>query len=383
MNPHEIIQRRNGLDPVPELGPLCAESPVMRGDDGSWFALGREEIRAVLGDTDRFVTLPPAENLEKAKQMAEPGNPLHWNPPEHTRLRRMLTPDFTPRRVRAMTPLIEEYVDEQLDILERTRQPADLMRHFVWPISGRVCCLLFGLPRDDMAELVRHIAIRTHRSGRKQTEAARAYTRYLRSLVERKRRDPGDDLLSRVIREHGEEVTNEELAGLFSSITFSELEATSHMAGVGVLALLRHPDQLALLRERPELMDHAVEELLRYVSVVPEISPRTAVVDVPLGGQVIKAGEQVRCSLFAANRGQGTGETPDDLDITRENVSSLAFGHGPHVCVGAALAKVQLRVSFAGLLRSFPGLRLAIPPEELRFRLASPQHGLESLPVAW
>jgi cytochrome P450 len=315
--------------------------------------------------------------------MAEPGNPLHWNPPEHTRLRRMLTPDFTPRRVRAMTPLIEEYVDEQLDILERTGQPADLMRHFVWPVSGRVCCLLFGLPRDDMAELVRHIVIRTHRSGRKQTAAARAYTRYLRSLVERKRRDPGDDLLSRLIREHGEAVTNEELAGLFSSIAFSELESTSHMAGVGVVALLRHPDQFALLRERPELMDHAVEEVIRYVSVVSEVSPRTAVEDVPMGGQVIRAGEQVGCSLFAANRAQRPGETPEGLDVTRENVSHLGFGHGPHVCLGAALAKVQLRVSFAGLARSFPGLRLAVRPEELRFRVASPQYGLESLPVVW
>ncbi len=383
MKPYEIVKQRNVLDPLPELADLCAESPLLRHGDQGWLAIGRDEVRAVLNDTDRFVTLPPAETLEKAKQMAEPGNPLHWNPPEHTRLRRMLTPEFTPRRVRAMTPLIEEYVDEQLDILERTGQPADLMRSFVWPICGRVCCLLFGLPRDDLAELVRHIAVRTLRTGRQQSAAARAYTRYLRSLVERKRAEPGDDLLSRLIGEHGDDVTDQELAGLFSSIAFSELEATSHMLGVGVLALLQHPDQLALLRERPDMMDHAVEELLRYVSVVPDISPRTAVEDVSLGGQVIKAGEQVHCSLFAANRGRQPGEAPDDLDVTRENVSHIAFGHGPHFCLGAALAKVQLRIAFAGLLRRFPGLRLAVPPEELRFRVASPQYGLESLPIAW
>jgi cytochrome P450 len=386
MNPLEIVNRRNELDPLPELGPLCAESPLLRVEEEGvvgWLALGRDEVRAVLGDTDRFITLPPADTLERARQLAEPGNLLHWNPPEHTRYRKMLAPEFTPRRVREMTPDIQKYVDEQLDILERSGPPADLMRSFVWPVCGRICALLLGLPRDDMAELIRHVAVRAHRSGRQQSAASRAYTRYVRSLVERRRAEPGDDLLSRLVLEHGDDVSDAELAGLFSSVAFSELEGTAHMTGVGMLALLRHPDQLALLRERPELMDHAVEELLRYVSVVASVSPRTAVADVPLGDQVIRAGERVGCWLFAANRAEQPGEGPDGLDVTRENAGHLAFGHGVHFCVGAALAKAQLGISFAGLLERFPDLRVAVPPEELRFRVESPQYGLEALPIAW
>ncbi|MEO3749884.1 cytochrome P450 [Streptomyces sp. B6B3] len=385
MKPGYLTKYRDELDPLPDLHLLTAASPMAKEDEESntWFALGRDEVRTVLSDAS-FSNLPAAGDSDPPRvPRPEPGNPLQWDGTEHGRLRRMLGRELSPRRVRAMTPLLREMVTEQLDVLEAAGQPADLMRYFAWPLAGRVCSLLFGLPRDDMAELARHAAIRTLRVGQKQTASAKAYGNWVHRMLAAKRREPGDDLLGRLVREHGDAITDEELMGLFSSILFSELEGMTHMTGAGVLALLRHPDQLALLRERPELMDHAVEELIRYASVIPFASPRNVVEDVRLGGRTIRAGDVVHCSLFAANRSQPPGEPPDGLDVTQDSTNHLAFGHGAHFCIGATLARAQLRTSLEGLLRHFPTLRLGVAPDAIRYRVHSPQHGIESLPIAW
>jgi cytochrome P450 len=197
------------------------------------------------------------------------------------------------------------------------------------------------------------------------------------------RRDPGEGLAGALIREHGDAVSDEELIGICESIANGSLENTSETIALGTLALLCHPEQMTLLRERPELMDRAVEELMRYTSVVAAVSPRTALVDVEIGGEVIKAGEVVSCSVFAANRCPYGDGAADGLDIAREPGSHLALGYGVHFCLGAALARLQLRVAFAGLLERFPGLRLGVGEEELRFRLLAPQFGVETLPVLW
>ncbi|MEC4016313.1 cytochrome P450 [Streptomyces sp. H27-D2] len=381
-----VHQRRNGIDPLPELSRMSAETPLVAAAGPGmhdWIATGREEVRAILGDADRFSTRPPTVSEEDSRQLVEPGNLLQYDPPEHTRLRKMLTPEFTVRRMRRMEPIIEKVVADQLDALERAGQPADLMRHFAWPVPGLVACGLLGLPRDDLTDLARMLDIRATSRSRKKMVAAKALDNYLVKIMARKRRDPGEDLLGMLIREHGEGVTDQELAGICSSFVAAALEGSTQMLGLGTLALLEHPGQLALLRDRPELTDQAVEELLRYVAVVSTASPRTALVNVPLAGQVIKAGEVVGCSLLAANRAQDPDAPQDDFDITRENTTHLAFGHGVHYCVGASLGRMQLRIAFAGLLRRFPELRLAVPPDELRFRLFAPQYGVEALPVAW
>jgi cytochrome P450 len=225
--------------------------------------------------------------------------------------------------------------------------------------------------------------IRAARRSPKRTAARKAFNAYMDRIVAQKRRNPGEDLLSTLIQRHGTALTDQELAGICSSVIAGELENASEMLGLGALALLVHPDQFGRLRDQPELMENAVEELLRYVSVVSVASPRTAQEDVTIGDQVIKEGEVVGCSLFAANRATAPGEPPDTLDITREPGSHMALGHGIHFCLGAALARMQLRVAYKGMLDRFPGLRLAVPPEELRFRLLAPQHGIETLPVEW
>ncbi|CAM5621745.1 cytochrome P450 [Streptomyces fumanus] len=381
-----VYKRRDILEPVAELGQLAARTPVYRNTGSEvydWIAVGRDEVRAILGDTERFSTRPPQENPDLPRPRPEPGNLLMYDLPEHTKLRQKLTPDFTVRRMRALEPAIERIVTGQLDVLEKAGRPADLMKHFARPVSGLVGCAVLGIPRDDLPQLARMTDIRAARRSPKRTAARKAFNAYMDRIVAQKRRDPGEDLLSTLIQRHGSGLTDQELAGICSSVIAGELENASEMLGLGALALLVHPDQFGRLRERPELMENAVEELLRYVSVVSVASPRTALEDVTIGGQVIKEGEVVGCSLFAAHRATAPGEPPDTLDITREPGSHMALGHGIHFCLGAALARMQLRIAYRGLLDRFPGLRLAVPPEELRFRLLAPQHGIETLPVEW
>jgi cytochrome P450 len=377
---------REGMNPVPELRRMAAETPLLRHTgDGTqdWIATGREEVRAVMGDSDAFTTRPPAATVETSRRLAEPGNLLHHDPPDHTRLRKMLAAEFTMRRTRRMDPLIDRIVAERLDMLERAGQPADLMRHFAKPVAALVACSLLGVPRDDQAELTRILEIRAAGVRQKNLTAVKSFNAYLGRLVSRRRGSPGDDLLGMLIKEHGDELSDRELVGICGAIMSGGFEAPSEMLGLGILALLERPDQWELLKQRPELMERAVEELLRYVAVVSTASPRTAVRRVELAGQVVSPGEVVGCSLFAANRAQAVDEAQDALDITREPGPHLAFGHGIHRCVGAALARTELAVAYAGLLGRFPGLRLAVPREQLRFKPRSPQYGVEALPVAW
>ncbi|GAB2799144.1 cytochrome P450 [Streptomyces daliensis] len=375
--------RTSPLARVPSDGraPLDGADGPGRHD---WVATGRDEVRAVLAD-ERFSTRPPADTDDDARGLSQPGNPLQCDPPEHTRLRRMLTPEFTLRRARGMEPLIERIVEERLDVMERAGRPADLMRHFAWPVPGLVGCSLLGIPRDDQPDLARNMIL-SRRPGHPRKlmlAAGNAFDGYLTRFVARKRRDPSaEDLISTLIREHGTEVDDAELVGFCAALLAAGLENMSGTLGLGTLALLRHRDQLDLLRRRPELMDQAVEEILRYATPVPIASPRTALADVPVAGQVVGKGEIVACALAAANGSRAHSAEPQDFDITRENATHVAFGHGVHFCVGAALVRSELRIAFAKLVDRFPGLRLAVPPEELLF-VSAPQRGVEALPVTW
>lgn len=390
-----VYNRRDRLDPVPDLVSLRNETPVLRtelhsgpsGEVVGWLVTGIDESREVLSDQERFTMLPPADTEAQSRQLQNIGNPLHYDPPDHTRLRKMLNPEFTMRRLRRLEPRIEAVVAECLDTMEQAGSPADLMHHFAWQVPGQTACELLGVPRDDRAELSRNLDI-TRDDGRgraRQMSAGKAYRAYFRQLTARQRDAPGDDLLGMVVREFGDEVTDEELEGLAASLTSAGIENVASMLGLGTLVLLEHPDQLAKLRERPELIDRAVEELLRYVSAIPTLSPRTALEDVPLGEQVVKKGERVICSAFAANRITTPGAEPkDDFDITREPAPHMAFGHGIHYCLGAPLARMEMRIAYRALWQRFPELRLAVPQEEIHFRLPSSRvYSVDSLPVAW
>ncbi|MEO3972422.1 cytochrome P450 [Streptomyces sp. CAU 1734] len=390
-----VHSRRDRFDPVPELVELRGKCPVLRtelhGGPSSqvvgWLVTGNDESREVLSDQHRFTMLPPADTEEQSRRLQNIGNLLHYDPPEHSRLRRMLNPEFTMRRLRRLQPRIDDVVEECLDAMEQAGSPADLMRHFAWQIPGHTSCELLGVPRDDRAELSRHLDI-TRDDGRgraRQMAAGRAFRAYFGRFTERQRRDPGEDLLGMLVREYGDGITDEELEGLAASLTSAGIENVAAMLGLGTLALLEHPGQFARLCEDPGLIDRAVEELLRYVTVIPTLSPRTALEDVPLGGQVVPKGERVICSAFAVNRIAAPGDDTDDgLDITRETRPHMAFGHGVHHCLGAPLARMQLRTAFLALARRFPGLRLAVPHDEIRFRTPSSRaYSVDALPVAW
>ncbi|MFH8349532.1 cytochrome P450 [Streptomyces sp. NPDC018045] len=392
--PHEIPVhvRRERFDPVPELRRQTKEAPLTEADIDfgpfgrvKWLATGEAEIRQVLGDLKRFSSALPDTGEDGTGTPTLPGNLLTCDPPDHTRLRKMVAPEFTARRTRRLEPRLHEVVAECLGTMERVGQPADFMRQFAWPMAGLITCELLGIPRDDRAELARYLDISQNDAGspEQQTAIGKAYWAYMVKLASRQRRDPGDGLFGAVVRAHGADIGDEELAGLGATFVSDGFLQVSSMLGLGTLVLLDHPDQLALLRQRPELIDRAVEELLRYVTVIHTVTPRTALEDVTIGDRVIKAGERVACSLFAVNRAQGESAS-DGFDITREAGPHMAFGYGIHHCVAAPLVKMEMAAAYPALLRRFPGLRLAVPPDEVRFRASQTrQFSLESLPVAW
>ncbi|MFD7663720.1 cytochrome P450 [Streptomyces sp. NPDC059788] len=384
--------RRDRFDPVPGLLRQTAESPLTAAhvDFGpfgrvKWVATGEAEVREVLGDLKRFSSALPDAGEDGAGPPNLPGNLLTCDPPDHTRLRKMVAPEFTARRTRRLEARVHEVVAECLGAVERVGQPADFMRHFAWPMAGLITCELLGIPRDDRTELARYLDISQNDAGtpEQRTAVGKAYWAYMVELAKRQRREPGDGLFGAVVRGHGADITDEELAGLGATFVSDGFLQVSSMLGLGTLVLLEHPGQLALLRERPELIDRAVEELLRYVTVIHTVAPRTALEDVAIGDQVIEAGERVACSLFAVNRAQA-GDVPDRFDITREAGPHMAFGHGIHHCVAAPLVKMEMAAAYPALLGRFPGLRLAVPPDEICFRVSQTrQFSLEALPLAW
>lgn len=387
-----LHMQRDEFGPAAGLKTLAAEKPVTwfeRTDEIPWFgatwlATSYADVRAVLDDTARFsnrqVPSPDAETHE--------GNFLTYDPPQHTQIRHMLAPAFTMQRMRRLRPRIEQIVTERLDVMARTGPPVNLVRAFAWPVSTLVMCMLLGVPRDDRVEFehLEPIMIDGKLADPPASRAAtEAWTGYMSALILRQRKEPGDNVLGMLIREHGDELTDEELTGICSLLMIAGLDNMVSMFSLGTLLLLRHPDQLALLRDTadPEIVDHAVEEMLRYLAVVHASSPRRAVTDVSLSGQDIKAGQFVTCSLPLANRDAATGAHLDELDITRKPVPHVTFGHGPHHCIGAPLARMEMRVGYPALLRRFPALRLAVPFADLEFRTLGPAHGVQSLPIAW
>jgi cytochrome P450 len=307
---------------------------------------------------------------------------LAADPPEHTRLRRMLTPEFTVRRMRRLEPRIREIVDEHLDAMERHGPPADLVAEFALPVPSLVICELLGVPYADRAAF-------QQRSNRQldlalpveeRMRAGRESRAYMAELVTRAQAEPGEDMLGMLVREHGDDLSSDELVGIASLLLLAGHETTANMLGLGTLALLRHPDQLALVRDEPERIDGAVEELLRWLTIVHTGTGKMATVDTEIAGQPIAAGDLVMCALPTANRDPELRTDPDRLDVTRGG-GHVAFGHGIHHCLGAPLARMEMKIGFPALLRRFPGL--AEVPGTAIFRSFSMIYGLTSLQVTW
>ncbi|MER7083006.1 Cytochrome P450 [Saccharopolyspora kobensis] len=388
-----IHMQRNAFDPLPELGEIRRNDGIVRTTSpfglNTWLVTRYEDVRWVHSDWETFSNtvqadvwagLEKASAEEKAKRLA--GNMIVVDPPDHTRLRRTIAPEFTARRLRRLEPRVVALCEEHLDGLERSGPPADLLRQFAIPVPLLVICELLDVPFADRDYFQRLTAgfLDTSLSSEERMQVQAESLEYIAKFVARNRVEPGDGLLGRMISEHGEEISDAELVGVANLILLAGHETTANMLVLSVLALLRHPDQLDRLRRDPELADTAVEELLRWLSIVHNTTAKVVRRPVQIAGQQVEAGDLVICSLPAANRDPELVERPDELDISRPAPRHVAFGHGPHHCVGAPLARLQLRIALRLLFDRFPGLRLAAEPE---FRNGFLTYGLESLPVEW
>ncbi|HEY0573013.1 MAG TPA: cytochrome P450 [Pseudonocardia sp.] len=383
---------RDGLDPVPELARLRVQRPVspllIPNGPTAWLITSYRDVRAVLGDVETFSN--DFGNLAGAGGPSEdrdPGGLGFADPPKHTRLRKMLTPEFTARRLRELEPRIVAVIDECLDntaAAGANGEPVDLVRTFAHPIPSLVICELLGVPADERADFQRISNNRFDLSGAPDggLDAVGQSLEFLGGLVGRQRAEPGDGLLGRLIREYGDDLTDRELAGLADGLLTGGHDTTASMLALGTVLLLENPGYREAALD-PARVGGLVDELLRYISVVQVAFPRWARRDTEIGGQRIGAGDMVICSLSGANRDQELGPDMDRVDPDREVKPHLAFGFGIHHCVGAQLARREMAIAYPALLRRFPTLRLAAPPEELGYRPFSIVYGVGSLPVTW
>ena len=389
-----VTSQRSGrcpFEPAPELTALREQDDLPRVS-GRHPVFGSFELRAITRYADVRATLGHQHVVSGGNRDPEgprtlfnqPGFLLGYNGPEHLRLRRMLTSAFTVRRLQQMQPWIEKIVDDRLTAMAEAGPVIDLVQEFALPIPSLVICELLGVPYADRAQFQHQSAVLLDatKTVQEQLDNYTAMHSYMAELIAALRAQPGDSLLGSVIREHGDNLTDEELVGFGNLLLIAGHETTSNMIGLSTLALLQNPDQLAAVRDDDTVTNTAVEELLRYLSIVTQVNRRTTE-DMEINGQQLKAGELLSLSVLAANHDVELIGDGAHLDVRRKPVAHLAFGFGPHQCLGQQLARIELRVALPALLRRFPTLRLAVPFEEVDFRVLSPVYGLKSLPLTW
>ncbi len=396
--PHGLPMERDAgpFDPPRRITELREARPVSPlvfpdGHEG-WLVTGYDAVRRLMADTrfssrqDIGVLHVPYEvpgmpaQTEPSPQV--PGLFISMDPPDHTRLRRMLTGAFTVKRMKQLEERIVDIAERQLGEMARLTPPVDLVEQFALPVPSLVICELLGVPYEDRESFQADSAKFMEKDVALDEKVA-AYTgltTYLAELVARKRAAPDEDLLSDLARH--DELTVEELTGIAFLLLLAGHETTANMLSLGTFALLEHPEQLAALRADPDLVPGAVEELMRYLSVA-DIFYRYATEDIELGGETIAKGSTVVVSLLAANRDPRRFDDPDTLDVRRAARGHLAFGHGIHQCLGQQLARIEMRAGFDGLLRRFPTLRLAVPAAEVGLRTDMNIYGVHELPVTW
>ncbi|MEU6325892.1 cytochrome P450 [Streptomyces sp. NPDC047049] len=379
------------FDPAPGVERARREEPVTRATlwDGStcWLVTRHQDVREVLGDP-RFsadATRPGFPFLTAGGRELAAVKPtfIRQDDPEHARLRRMLTAEFMVKKVEAMRPEVQRLADDLLDRMTAGRDSADLVAEFALPLPSLVICLLLGVPYDDHEFFQeRSRLLLSLRSTAEEVRAAQEDLRhYLTRLARSKRREPDDGIVSRLVARG--ELDDEEVSSMGRLLLIAGHETTANMTALSTLALLRNPAQLKRLRADPSLIKGAVEELLRYLTIVHNGLPRVATEDVTIGGRTIRVGEGVLCTLNSANRDDDVFPAGDTLDVGRDARRHIAFGFGVHQCLGQPLARVELQIAVETLLRRLPDLRLAVPFEDVRFRHDMGIYGVHALPVAW
>ncbi|MGK5642527.1 cytochrome P450 [Streptomyces sp. URMC 126] len=379
------------FSPPPAYEHARSRAPVSRARlwNGDWCRLvtRHEHVREVLSDP-RFgadTRLPGFPFLNPARQaMAEHDNRtfINLDGAEHARLRRTILRDFDRRNVLALRPRLQEIADELIDAMTAGRRSADLVAEYALPLPSRVVCLLLGVPYADREFFQRQSRTLMDNSAPPDRVRTAIHTldRYLIALAHDKRDRPEDGIIGRLAADG---MPDRDIAAIGRLLVINGHESTAHTIALSVLVLLRHPDELARLRRDPGLTAGAVDELMRYLTILHQGLTRVATEDVTVGGQRIRAGEGVVCVLGAANRDERAFPDPARFDITRDARRHVAFGHGPHRCLGGFLAEQELQVALETLLRRLPGLRLAVPFSELDFHYDTQAYGVRSLPVRW
>jgi cytochrome P450 len=382
---------RTPFDPPLRYEQLRDEQPVSQitlwNGSKAWFVTRQEDVRAAL--TDERIS---ADNRRPGFPHMSPGseeltahNPtfVRMDPPEHSRQRAMVSGDFTHKSVMQLRSQIQEIVDRLLDGILAVSPPADLVADFAQPLAAQVTCLALGIPYpgQDFFDRVSS-TIPNHYAGQTKLDAANEeLTQFLADLLERKAKQPGNDLLSRLVADG--ELTRDEAIAMGRLLLVGGYDPTSTVIAIGFAALFFHPDQLEALRDDPSLISGGLDELLRYLTIHHTGLPRVAVKDTEIGGQPIRAGEAVLCYLPAANFDPDWFESPNTLDLRRGNRSNVALGYGLHRCLGQHLVKVEMEVAIETVLRRMPNLRLAVALDELRFSQETALYGVHELPVSW
>ncbi|MGP4000487.1 cytochrome P450 family protein [Streptomyces sp. 8N706] len=380
-------------DPYPFYAALRARGPVHRirmpeGTD-AWLVVGYEEGRAALADPRLSKDWDNVSDTVGLSRVPTGAHMLNADPPHHTRLRKLVAKEFTPRRVEALAPGVQRITDELLDaMLAEPGGRADLVKSLAFPLPMSVICELVGVPFLDRASFRRWSDdALTSPDLDTRREATAAASEYLTGLLEQKRQRPGEDLLSALIRttdEDGDRLSAEELLGTVWLLLVAGHETTVNLISSGVLALLRHPEQLAALRADFSLIDNAVEEMLRYDGPVETPTYRFTTEPVDIGGTVVPGGgELVLVAVADADRDPLRFPAPERFDIRRDARGHLAFGHGIHYCLGAPLARLEARIAIRTLLERCPDLALDVHPAALTWRPGLLIRGPQQLPLRW
>jgi cytochrome P450 len=381
------------LEINPQYALLREQEPLSRvrlpyGED-AWMVVRHEDVRTVFGDARFSRAVAETRDEPRVGPDRVGRSLLNMDPPEHSRLRRLVSKAFTARRIEELRPHARQIADDLLDEMEKAGPPAELIESFAVPLPITVICELLGVPVADRVQFrswAEAILTTTALSREQRAEDITRLGGYMAGQIERRRRTPTDDLLGALVlaRDEHDRLSEQELVELSVGLLAAGYETTANQIGNCVYVLLTHPDELALLRARPQLLPNAVEELMRFIPLTAAASmARYATADVPLSGGVVPAGDPVVVSRSAANRDPQVFPDPDRLDLTRSPNPHIGFGFGTHFCLGAPLARMELQVALDALLTRFPGLRFATDPDQLPWKTAMALRGLRSFPVAW
>ncbi|MGW0992426.1 cytochrome P450 family protein [Streptomyces sp. NPDC002520] len=387
-NPHPVYQHLRDNAPVSRLSPPHGVE--------TYLVTRFEDAKAALADPriskDMYAAIDAYRSIFGDSSIALDDNMLFADPPKHTRLRRIVNRAFVPRRIEALRPRIQEITDNLLDGCT-TLEPVDLLSSFAFPLPLQVICELIGVPENDREDVQKWCSV-VARTGFSKDDKARLAVaennlrEYFEVLIARKRKNPEDDLLSVLIqtRDEQESLTDGELLSTLWVLLFAGHKTTAYLIGNAVYTLLTHPEQLERVIASPELLPNAIEEVIRYEGSVENATFRHALEDITIAGSVIPKGALVQIAVTSANRDAAAFESPDTFDITRPGLQSshLGFGTGPHYCLGAPLARMEMQIALATLFRRFPKAALAFPVAETEWlKVPFPAfRGLTRLPIA-